>query len=1134
MSDQIYRSLALDPKQSFIVQAPAGSGKTELLTQRFLKLLSCVEHAPEEILAVTFTRKAAAQMRNRILNALQNAKLQISAPQKEHERVTWDLACQVLKRDSQLQWQLQQNPNRLRIVTIDALCAYIVSRMPILSQCGANIEIVDFAKRYYRQAVESLLVQTTFNEKWAASLTCLLKHLDNRIETIAELLVTMLSKRDQWLPHLAKINYQHIETYLNECLSKIIETHLETLRKRLIPYESELIPLLNVAAKECEKHGENGIRHCVNLTCLPEPVVWDLTQWEGIVELLTTGQNTWRKAFNQKVGFLSPSEAKDKTDKALRKLQKENIQALVECLSQEEFLLASLVEVKSLPPRQLTDSQIEILNALGELLPVLVAYLQITFQEAGKVDFIEVGLRATDALGDELTPSDIALSLDYQFRHILIDEYQDTSVMQYRLFEKLVMGWQNGDGKTLFLVGDPMQSIYRFRGAEVSLFLQTQQHGLGGVKLTPLTLQVNFRSNKNIIAWINKTFIDVFPHEEEKTLGAVSYSLAVAHQGGIDSKGVNFHPIFNKESQTDQILRLIKDALAQNPEENIAVLVRAKKHLSALIHELKQTNISFIAHEVEHLESRHHVIDLLSLLRAISDWSDTIAWYAILRAPWLGLTLSDLFIIKENNHTKIVWQTLLNFEQLQGLSLQGKNRLRQFVPVLANWMNNRQRRNVSQFLRGLWIALGGPYCYSQPDFLNDVNKTLDLIEEYALGGYIQDIDSLFSRMSELYGDISPGTQGTSIDEKRGIVELMTIHKAKGLEFDTVIMPHLQARTVNHEQALLLWLERSHYEGVDLILATKRAHTEEFDPLYRYVDKQIRKKNEYEAARLLYVGATRARSTLHLIGDCGDLEKEPPSGSFFKMLWPHIKEEVNLQSKAVRTQMSSPQSDIFEVQDYNLKRLPEDWKLPDPIQKKIAYQLQTKVSLSPNIPQNSDILFKSAGIVFHRILHSWAHDKKRYDILPERTKTACQMALKRMGLQDDILHDAYLLVIQALENMLQDINGRWILDPRHRERRSEWHLSVKSSKSIDNVIIDYAFVDQDDVRWIVDYKLTHAAQMNENALHREIIKYQEQLLQYQKILMSIETNRSVRCGLYFPLAKTWWEMKSKEICDIGSE
>src|SRR5262245_33740738 len=118
ITDSAARLEALDVTHSFIVQAPAGSGKTELLTQRVLVLLSIFKQ-PEEILAITFTKKSAAEMRMRIISALKNA-LNPTEPTSEHAKKTWELAKQVLKQDAKLQWNLLSNPSRLRIQTIDS------------------------------------------------------------------------------------------------------------------------------------------------------------------------------------------------------------------------------------------------------------------------------------------------------------------------------------------------------------------------------------------------------------------------------------------------------------------------------------------------------------------------------------------------------------------------------------------------------------------------------------------------------------------------------------------------------------------------------------------------------------------------------------------------------------------------------------------------------------------------------------------------------------------------------------------------------------------------------------------------------------------------------------------------------
>src|SRR3954468_7903565 len=112
VADAADRERALDPRSSFIVQAPAGSGKTELLIQRVLRLLAGVER-PEEILAITFTRKAAAEMRRRVLEALHAARAGVDPPEAPHKRLTFALAKAALARDRERGWRLLENPARL-------------------------------------------------------------------------------------------------------------------------------------------------------------------------------------------------------------------------------------------------------------------------------------------------------------------------------------------------------------------------------------------------------------------------------------------------------------------------------------------------------------------------------------------------------------------------------------------------------------------------------------------------------------------------------------------------------------------------------------------------------------------------------------------------------------------------------------------------------------------------------------------------------------------------------------------------------------------------------------------------------------------------------------------------------------
>src|SRR5690606_28343391 len=135
------------------------------------------------------------------------------------------------------------------------------------------------------------------------------------------------------------------------------------------------------------------------------------------------------------------------------------------------------------------------------------------------------------------------LALDTKIKHILIDEYQDTSNSQLELLENLISQWQYQDeGKSLFLVGDPMQSIYRFREANVGIFIEAQERGVKNFDLKTLSLSTNFRSELGIVDWVNNTFSKAFPKNNNYQQGAIAYSSSDAFKKALSNKpSVEYH-----------------------------------------------------------------------------------------------------------------------------------------------------------------------------------------------------------------------------------------------------------------------------------------------------------------------------------------------------------------------------------------------------------------------------------------------------------------------------------------------------------------------------------------------------------------------------------------------------------------
>ncbi|MBA2483065.1 MAG: UvrD-helicase domain-containing protein, partial [Nitrosomonas sp.] len=456
--DAMERSLALDPVESYIVQAPAGSGKTELLIQRYLKLLVCVD-APEEVVAITFTRKAAAEMLERILSALEAGKATMPANYNTHEKLTHELARAVLRHDERLGWNITDNPVRLRIQTIDSLCASLTRQMPMLSKFGSQLESTTDSLQLYLEAARRTVNMVESNDAVAQDIERLLAHLDNDMGRIEILLAEMLARRDQWLRHVHGKTRDELEATLKNIRCDAMD-HVF----RLFPdsLHDELLALLRYAASNhIASRKQSFIITCIDLNRLTADST--IEHWCGVSELLFTKEGEWRKKLTVNEGFPPGST---KSEKEIAKQWKIRAFALIEMLRANDDLRLALIDMRSLPPPYYVEPQWEVLGAITRLLPHAVGQLKVVFQFSGKVDFTEVAQGALMALGTSHAPTDLALALDYRIRHLLIDEFQDTSISQYQLIEKLIAGWEQGDGRSLFAVGDPMQSIYRFRDAE--------------------------------------------------------------------------------------------------------------------------------------------------------------------------------------------------------------------------------------------------------------------------------------------------------------------------------------------------------------------------------------------------------------------------------------------------------------------------------------------------------------------------------------------------------------------------------------------------------------------------------------------------------------------------------------------
>lgn len=1127
IADQEARSRALDPSTSFIVQAPAGSGKTGLLTQRFLVLLAGVD-APEEIVAITFTRKASGEMRQRILEALERAKSD-KPPDNDHERHTWKLAQRALARDKEQGWQLLDNPARLRIQTIDSLCTALARQMPILSRFGSVPAIAEDAEPLYLDAARNTIAELESGAEWSDAIAHLVQHLDNRLDKLQGLISTMLARRDQWLRHVADPDHPRLEREnLEAAMTRLVTKALSELA-RLAPEDCrlELIELARFAADNLEGT-DSPIVLCGDFQDLPGHQVTDRGQWEGLAELLLTKDGTWRRSLTKNQGFPAPSSTKNKNDKAHFTEMKQRMTSLLESLQDEYAFREQLALLRELPPHQYTDSEWETLQALVELLRVAVAHLELVFNEQGQVDFPALVQAANRALGEPEAPTDLALALDYRVRHLLVDEFQDTSFNQYELLIRLTAGWQPEDGHTLFVVGDPMQSIYRFREAEVGLFLAAREHGIGQVPLEFLRLAVNFRSQQGVVDWINHHFPVVLPATDNVAGGAVSYAPSTAFHPPLEADAVTVYPSLERDdiAEARQVVSIVQRAKSAYPGGTTAVLVRGRTHLVQIVEQFQKAKLRFQAVEIERLAHRPIVQDLLVLTRALSHIGDRIAWLAVLRAPFCGLTLNDLHGLAGDDSSRSMIDLLHQEQRIEQLSEDGRRRIARVLPVLDTALLEQARCSLRSSVEGVWVALGGPACVADKTDLEDAEVYYQLLEKLVSTGDVPDIHELNKQVEQLFA-----LPDVEADDS---LQLMTVHKAKGLEFDTVIMPGLGRSPRHDEEKLLYWLERGRESGdSDLLLAPISAHGEDKNPMAAYLQQLDKAKGRFEDSRLLYVAATRAKQHLHLLGHVGCHEqdgglelKDPPKDSLLARLWPVVENDFQslLAERSVETPL--PENAIEPPAHTTVRtRLSLDWSLPTPPE-----SVQVAGGAVENVAGElvefdwAGETARHVGTVVHRLLqyigkigvdHIEAEDLRRFEQVGRKM-------LIRLGLPEGRLKVAVEEICSAIQAALEDERGQWILSGLHEKASCELAVSGIRDGRVDHMVIDRTFVDEHGTRWIIDYKTgAHTGGGVDEFLDRELERYRQQLERYASIMSKMEGN-PIRLGLYFPLLGGWRE------------
>jgi len=1114
------RAAALDPTLSFCVQAPAGSGKTELLTQRILKLLAHCEQ-PEEVLAFTFTRKAAAEMRNRLLSSLaqasqlDTAQLSALAP---HKRSTLELARAVLAKDAALDWQLLQNSQRLRINTIDSFTSWLTARLPLAAGFGSRPQISTDMQSIFERAVRETLSCLNSTDITADQVASLLRHLHGNLEKAEKLLMELLYKRDQWLPLVAYLRShpQLAREMLERNLTTLLDELTDEASQRLRPYANEIMQLLQYAALQLANNADNSLQQYAFTATLPDASAQSSAAWQALAKVfLLSDAGDFRKKVTKLNGFPGKSTFKDKTEAAQAADMQELFAQTVQSL-RDAGLLPLLQRLALMPPSAYSDRQWSVLADLVALLPLLAAQLNTAMSAEGVIDHTQTSLAALTALGSEQEPSDLALLLDYRIRHILVDEFQDTSSMQFELLKRLTAGWTDGDGRTLFIVGDGMQSCYGFRNANVGLFLRAREQ-VGTVLMELLQLEVNFRSTASVVNWVNQVFSGAFPPEDDIARGGVSYSPSTASNQSSVSSAVSclLHLIPEAELELSLRRRIEADAVAlycsmlqqQHPDDSIAILVRNRSILNELVPALRRSGLRWNAEAIDPLLSYPAINDLYSLLRALINPADITAWLAVLRCPFAGLSLADLEILASvlQNRTTTVLTILLHHEQLSGLSQDASQRLQRIVPAVQKARQLLQRLPLAELLENLWLELGGPACLEDSSMLENISSFLQLLESASTDGDIVDIHQFDKQLRSCYG---------STVDRSVRLQIMTIHKAKGLEFDHVILPGLDRKGRSNSSALLRWQEyvnrQQHALPLLGLVASKGA---ESDQLYQYLKQEAALRDRLETTRLLYVAVTRAIKSARLFGTITAKKDgyKAESNSLLDTILPQLLSAPDaLQVLVAEFEIdSSPVThETRQTETTSLKRLPAAWQPPHNVE-----LLPVPQAIEPEEPTH-DLLAASIGELVHLALQTIVqHGQKSIDLTAP--PALWYSKLRPLGLADSALKTAINTIAEQITNCLTATQAQWLFNTVHHEDACELSMTDYSRGYRRDHTIDRTFIDSDGVRWIIDYKSSTPAlgQSQEEFMQEQSDRYRAQLQTYDDLFRH-DLRHPVKLALFF--------------------
>ena len=1094
---------ATDPFANVSVFASAGSGKTYLLVHRILKLL-LIGVAPAHILAITFTRKAAAEMQARLMNVLSEWAAASDTQLKNiMQALSHPYDDASIAKARKLYEELLFSEQEIRITTFHAFCQDILKRFAIHAGVPAGFRVIENNFDIKQDARKQLFnrAQSEDNDNLRQALFTLLQHC-NSVNNVQLVLDTFIDSRSDWQSYteLQDNPVAYAEQKLHQQLfSKSLDQ--ESCIAKIKPMIRESQDLFTLHASKTFQG------YCEKLILFLEIADPSYSEIEKIVPVYFKSNLQRRE--------IKPSKALEKS------LGAEKMNRL---LSLNENICEQLEKLLDHHKKQTLFAFNQAWFYAGSRL--IEIYQEIKFKQHC-LDFDDLEWYTYLLLNQHENATWVQYKLDQQIQHILIDEFQDTNPTQWKLISPLLDELAidaHENHRSLFLVGDAKQSIYGFRRANSELQQSAAAWAQENLHADILETDDSYRSSPAIIEFVNQVFSQhhlnlenfnshsaiqsqlwgkveveplVKPKELENATPPAQFFRNPLLEAPINIE--NDCHYYESQNIARKITSLVSSKTPVSTESgtraiqycDIMVLARSRSHLAPLELALREENVPFNSTYEKDFLSSLEVQDILALLTYLTQSHNDLALAQVLRCPLYGMSDDDLMQIAIQEET--TWHDkLATYAQTAALPL-----AKQAYDQLQNWRNLANTLPVHDLLDQIYFQSNIVQRYAASIARNSELDDLYVIEiQENLISLLQlslDIDAgrYSSVQSFLHALQKPNASNALVSSiqksNRNAVQVMTIHSAKGLESPAVFLIDTgpQKAKTRAYQAIISWPSNADKPKQFFILGRK----DEIDQATQNIVEQQNEKEQLEELNLLYVALTRAKQYLFI---SGATSKKNQSSSWHSIITNSIKEynekawihQFGKPPKIKPTTTKEQKSFISQVD------LSKPFNEPEEI---AASNIATK-----------DESLANYGTLIHKIFELINSDSQHeYQELKTAVEFSLNTAIHPNEFESALKEVKACLNAPELREIFQIKAGQ--------ESFKEVQISYIQNGKICNRILDHLILDNHSA-WIIDYKTTQ--DVDSNTLHVRANEHLDQIKSYYEAVKKLYPQKSIRASILF--------------------